>query len=79
MQCTTCSAQCLDSDLDDLEGVVKESEASWGRSDRGRLRFRRFIMSTFAEDFQVALTPSVVFDYPTVRMLQDYLIQESQG
>eukprot|EP00435_Cladocopium_sp_Y103_P070734 s1182_g35.t3 len=36
------------------------------------------LVSMLNRDFQVALTPSVVFDYPTIRMLQEYLISESQ-
>jgi len=36
------------------------------------------LVSMLNRDFQTALTPSVVFDYPTIRMLQEYLIRESQ-
>eukprot|EP00434_Breviolum_minutum_P023399 symbB.v1.2.020642.t1/scaffold1750.1/size103142/2 len=36
------------------------------------------LVSMLNRDFETALTPSVVFDYPTIRMLQQYLIQESQ-
>mmetsp|Transcript_29209 Transcript_29209/g.63383 ORF Transcript_29209/g.63383 Transcript_29209/m.63383 type:complete len:830 (+) Transcript_29209:200-2689(+) len=37
------------------------------------------LMSMVAKEFQMALSPSLVFDFPTVRALEEHLVQESQG
>uniref|UniRef100_A0A7S4QZB5 Carrier domain-containing protein n=1 Tax=Alexandrium monilatum TaxID=311494 RepID=A0A7S4QZB5_9DINO len=37
------------------------------------------LMSQVAKEFQMSLSPSLVFDFPTVRALQDHLIEESKS
>jgi len=37
------------------------------------------LMSMVAKEFQMALSPSLVFDFPTVRALEDHLVEESKG
>ena len=34
---------------------------------------------TTLQEFQMALSPSLVFDFPTVRALEDHLVEESKG
>merc|ERR1712117_80433 len=36
------------------------------------------LMSMVAKEFQMALSPSLVFDFPTVRSLEDHLVDESK-
>merc|ERR1719408_599281 len=36
------------------------------------------LMSMVAKEFQMALSPSLVFDFPTVRAMEDHLVQESK-
>merc|ERR1712183_1032981 len=37
------------------------------------------LMSMVAKEFQMALSPSLVFDFPTVRSLEEHLVEESKG
>merc|ERR1712157_547526 len=37
------------------------------------------LMSMVAKEFQMALSPSLVFDFPTVRALEDHLVEESKN
>merc|ERR1719189_2226542 len=37
------------------------------------------LMSQVAKEFQMSLSPSLVFDFPTVRALQDHLVEESKS
>eukprot|EP00931_Biecheleriopsis_adriatica_P086245 TRINITY_DN60957_c0_g1_i1.p1 TRINITY_DN60957_c0_g1~~TRINITY_DN60957_c0_g1_i1.p1 ORF type:complete len:836 (+),score=247.31 TRINITY_DN60957_c0_g1_i1:337-2508(+) len=37
------------------------------------------LMSMVAKEFQMALSPSLVFDFPTLRAMEEHLVQESQG
>merc|ERR1712217_804875 len=37
------------------------------------------LMSMVAKDFQMALSPSLVFDFPTVRALEEHLVEESKN
>jgi len=37
------------------------------------------LMSMVAKEFQMALSPSLVFDFPTLRAMEDHLVAESQG
>merc|ERR1719422_1076381 len=37
------------------------------------------LMSQVAKEFQMSLSPSLVFDFPTVRALQDHLVEESKN
>mmetsp|Transcript_66809 Transcript_66809/g.206879 ORF Transcript_66809/g.206879 Transcript_66809/m.206879 type:complete len:115 (+) Transcript_66809:879-1223(+) len=37
------------------------------------------LMSMVAKEFQMALSPSLVFDFPTVRALEDHLVEESKA
>jgi len=36
------------------------------------------LMSMVAKEFQMALSPSLVFDFPTVRAMEDHLVEESK-
>merc|ERR1719401_1909136 len=37
------------------------------------------LMSMVAKEFQMALSPSLVFDFPTVRALEEHLVEESKN
>jgi len=37
------------------------------------------LMSELGKEFQMAMSPSLVFDFPTVRALTDHLVEESQS
>ncbi|CAE8672119.1 unnamed protein product, partial [Polarella glacialis] len=37
------------------------------------------LMSMVAKEFRMSLSPSLVFDFPTPRTLQDHLIEESRS
>merc|ERR1719251_540525 len=37
------------------------------------------LMSMVAKEFQMALSPSLVFDFPTVRALEQHLVEESKA
>lgn len=37
------------------------------------------LMSELAREFQMAMSPSLVFDYPTINALADHLVEESAG
>merc|ERR1712157_106385 len=37
------------------------------------------LMSMVAKEFQMALSPSLVFDFPTVRSLEEHLVEESKN
>ena len=37
------------------------------------------LVTALNRDFDMGFTPSIMFDYPTIRMLQDYLVEESQS
>merc|ERR1719401_2880203 len=37
------------------------------------------LMSMVAKEFQMALSPSLVFDFPTVRALEEHLVEESRN
>merc|ERR1712113_1063480 len=37
------------------------------------------LMSMVAKEFQMALSPSLVFDFPNIRALEDHLVEESKN